>query len=154
MSKQSSFCIWYLILTNFYNFKYTHTALSIHAGEAAEILSIILMLHDPHMSEGGWRQQVHGGGDPVRVLGQLREDGEGVASTTCNDIVKNTALTPSAVSVTLRPGCRQRSASWPRPPRSTAPPRHSPPGGCRSRPACRCSQYWHQLTFIISRYIH
>ena len=100
-----------MILTNFYNFKYTHTALSIHASEAAEIRSIILKLHDPHMSEGGWRQQVHGGGDPVRVLRQLREDGEGVARTTCNDIVKNTALTPSAVSVTLRPGCRQRSAS-------------------------------------------
>ena len=88
ISKQSSFCFWYLILTNFYNFKYTHTALSIHAGEAAEIRSIILKL------KGGWRQQVHGGGNPVRVLRQLREDGEGVARTTCNDIVKNTALTP------------------------------------------------------------
>ena len=48
------------------------------------------------MSEGGWRQQVHGGRNPVRVLGQLREDGEGVARTTCNDIVKNTALTLSS----------------------------------------------------------
>ena len=60
------------------------------------------MLHDPHMSEGGWRQQIHGGGNPVRVLRQLREDGEGVASTTCNDIVKNTALTPSAVLPSAR----------------------------------------------------
>ena len=52
--------------------------LSIHTAQLQRLWD------DQQMSECGWREQVHGGGHPVHVLRQRREDGKGVARTTSN----------------------------------------------------------------------